>query len=158
MKLMIIWLGMLMTTFCHAQVDKVAVDKSKRRLYLMQNGEIIREFRVALGKQPVGHKQQEGDKRTPEGLYTLGFVLENSQFYRSIHIDYPNPTDIAQAKQNNVEPGGNIKIHGLKNGETLPSDYIQSFDWTDGCIALSNPDMDEFLSLVNEGTPIEIHP
>ncbi|KAB1457654.1 L,D-transpeptidase family protein [Vibrio panuliri] len=139
-------------------VNKVTVDKSKRRLYLMNNDQVVREFRIALGKRPVGHKVYEGDQRTPEGIYKLEFVMEDSQFYRSIHISYPNEQDVAFAQRLNLNPGGDIKIHGQKNGELRPSKFVQSFDWTDGCIALTNEEMDELLSLVKVGTPIEILP
>ena len=139
-------------------IDKVTVDKSKRRLYLVKNNVIVREFKIALGKQPIGHKMKEGDKRTPEGRYNLGHVMEHSQFYRSMHISYPNQHDRAIASTLRVNPGGDIKIHGQKNGEWRSSKYVQSFDWTNGCIALTNAEMDEFLNLVKEGTPIEILP
>lgn len=142
----------------NVSVDKVSVDKSKRRLYLFKDGEVIREFRIALGKQPIGHKREEGDQRTPEGNYSLGHVMENSQFYRSIHIDYPNLNDMAIANSLSLNPGGDIKIHGQKNGEARSSAFVQSFDWTDGCIALTNEEMDELLRLVKQGTPIEILP
>ncbi|WP_244230788.1 L,D-transpeptidase family protein [Vibrio ouci] len=125
-------------------------------MYLIDNDQVIKEFRIALGKRPKGHKVYEGDQRTPEGRYYLDFVMDSSDFYRSIHISYPNPNDVAYADKLNVSPGGNIKIHGLKNGETRPAKYIQSFDWTDGCIAITNQEMDELLKLVKIGTPIEI--
>ena len=137
-------------------VDLVKVDKSKRRLYLIENERITHEFRIALGKQPKGHKSEQGDQRTPEGRYYLQFILEDSEFYRSIHISYPNLDDRLGAMIFNRDPGGNIKIHGLRNGENRPAQFVQSFDWTNGCIALSNQDMDTFLSLVKEGTPIDI--
>ncbi|KLN65131.1 MULTISPECIES: L,D-transpeptidase family protein [Vibrio] len=139
-----------------ADVDLIKVDKSKRRMYLIANDQVIKEFRIALGKQPKGHKRYEGDQRTPEGRYYLDFVIEDSEFYRSIHISYPNDRDVAYASSLSLDPGGNIKIHGLKNGETRPVKYVQSFDWTDGCIAISNQEMDELLDLVTSGTPIEI--
>lgn len=139
-----------------AQVDLVKVDKSKRRLYLMQGETVIREYRIALGKNPQGHKLQEGDHRTPEGDYTLDYVSEESAFYRSVHISYPNETDLAQARERGVSPGGDIKIHGLRDGEPRPPQFIQSFDWTNGCIALTNAEMDEFIRLVKMGTPIHI--
>lgn len=139
-----------------AQVDLVKVDKSKRRLYLMQGETVIREYRIALGKNPQGHKLQEGDHRTPEGDYTLDYVSEESTFYRSVHISYPNETDLAQARERGVSPGGDIKIHGLRDGEQRPPQFIQSFDWTNGCIALTNAEMDEFIRLVKMGTPIHI--
>ena len=140
-----------------ADVDLIKVDKSKRRMYLIDGNEVIREFRIALGKQPKGHKTTEGDQRTPEGLYFLDFILEDSKYYRSIHISYPNAQDLENARRFNLNPGGNIKIHGLKNGETKSAAYIQSFDWTNGCIALTNQEMDEFIELVEPGTPIEIY-
>ncbi|CDU14037.1 L,D-transpeptidase family protein [Vibrio coralliirubri] len=137
-------------------VTLVKVDKSKRRMYLLKGEEVIQEFRIALGKQPKGHKRFEGDNRTPEGEYQLDYVMEESDFYRSVHINYPQPSDMQWAEQNDVDPGGNIKIHGIKNGERRSPSFIQSFDWTDGCIALTNQDMDEFLQLVKMGTPIYI--
>ncbi len=154
---LLLLLAAIVCTPSFANVDLIKVDKSKRRMYLVKENEIIREFRVALGRQPKGHKAQEGDQRTPEGLYYLDFILEDSQYYRSVHITYPNDRDIENARRHNLNPGGNIKIHGLKNGETKSASYIQSFDWTDGCIALSNQEMDEFIQLVDVGTPIEIY-
>ena len=139
-----------------AQVDLIKVDKSKRRMYLIENHQVIKEYRIALGKQPKGHKIREGDQRTPEGRYSLDFVLEDSDFYRSIHINYPNQADIDYAMRLNLNPGGDIKIHGLKNGEVRPANFVQSFDWTDGCIAITNQQMDELLTLVTMGTPIDI--
>lgn len=138
------------------QVTLVKVDKSQRRMFLFNGNSLIREYRVALGKQPKGHKRFEGDNRTPEGQYQLDYVLEESDFYRSVHISYPAPSDLEWAEKYDIDPGGNIKIHGLKNGERRNSRYIQSFDWTDGCIALNNQEMDEFIELVQMGTPIHI--
>lgn len=137
-------------------VTLVKVDKSKRRMYLLKGEEVVQEFRIALGKQPKGHKRFEGDNRTPEGEYQLDYVMEESDFYRSVHISYPQPSDRQWAEQNDVDPGGNIKIHGIKNGEHRSPSFIQSFDWTDGCIALTNQDMDEFIQFVKMGTPIHI--
>ncbi|WP_299690352.1 L,D-transpeptidase family protein [uncultured Vibrio sp.] len=137
-------------------VTLVKVDKSKRRMYLLKGDEVIQEYRIALGKEPKGHKRFEGDKRTPEGKYRLDYIMEESEFYRSVHIDYPRPSDKRWAEKNKVDPGGNIKVHGIRNGEWRSPDFIQSFDWTDGCIALTNQDMDEFIELVKMGTPIHI--
>lgn len=139
-----------------AEIDLVKVDKSKRRMYLISGQQIIQEYRIALGKEPKGHKQQEGDQRTPEGRYYLEAISNDSGYYRSIHISYPNHQDKVHAQRLNINPGGDIKIHGLKNGDKQRPEYVQSFDWTNGCIALTNSEMDEFLSLVEEGTPIEI--
>ncbi|AXT73340.1 murein L,D-transpeptidase family protein [Vibrio sp. dhg] len=137
-------------------VDLVKVDKSKRRMYLMEEGAVVKEYRIALGANPKGHKQEEGDNRTPEGDYTLDYVIYDSAFYRSVHISYPDPIDTLEAHRRGVYPGGNIKIHGLKNGETQDPSFIQSFDWTNGCIAITNEEMDEFIQLVRRGTPITI--
>ncbi|WP_117236355.1 L,D-transpeptidase family protein [Vibrio maerlii] len=137
-------------------IDLVKVDKSERRMYLLKATEVVMEFQVALGKQPKGHKLQRGDQRTPEGRYVLDYVKLDSDFYRAMRISYPNEKDIEHAVQRNVSPGGSIMIHGIKNGETIPAEYIQRFNWTDGCIAITNPEMDIFLDLVKVGTPIEI--
>ncbi|CAK4074212.1 hypothetical protein VDT1_3274 [Vibrio sp. 16] len=155
-KLLLMTLLTLFSAVSIAGVDLVKVDKSKRRMYLMDGKEVVREYRVALGQSPKGHKRQEGDQKTPEGRYYLDFVIEDSQYYKSIHISYPNLRDRTYARVHNLDPGGDIKIHGLKNGERRPANYVQSFDWTDGCIAITNQEMDELLSLVTIGTPIEI--
>ncbi|OMO27369.1 L,D-transpeptidase family protein [Vibrio lentus] len=137
-------------------VTLVKVDKSKRRMYLFKDDELVQEFRIALGKQPKGHKRFEGDNRTPEGQYKLDYIMEESDFYRSVHINYPQSADKEWAEKHDLSPGGNIKIHGIKNGERRSPSFIQSFDWTDGCIALTNQDMDAFIELVKMGTPIHI--
>lgn len=140
-----------------AYIDRVKVDKSKRRMYLMHKDKIVKEYRIALGKRPQGRKIREGDGRTPEGHYQLGFVMDNSSYYRSMHINYPSQQDIDYSHKLGYSPGGNIKIHGLKNGaDNSNPASIQSFDWTNGCIAITNQEMDEFLSLVQVGTPIDI--
>lgn len=138
------------------KVSLVKVDKSKRRMYLMDGTTVLKEYRIALGKEPKGHKLHEGDNRTPEGHYRLDYVTEESSFYRSVHISYPHLQDIIRAGEFRLSPGGDIKIHGLKNGESKPPQFIQSFDWTNGCIALTNQEMDEFIELVEMGTPIHI--
>ncbi|MDW6005127.1 L,D-transpeptidase family protein [Vibrio mangrovi] len=139
-----------------AQIDLVKVDKSKRRLYLIEQGQTIKTYRIALGKFPKGAKHQEGDQRTPEGEYVLDAVNLNSNFYKAFHISYPATKDIDYAKQHTLNPGGDIQIHGLKNGYNRPPEFIQSFDWTNGCIALTNEEMDELIRLVPIGTPIHI--
>ncbi|MCA0934503.1 L,D-transpeptidase family protein [Vibrio alginolyticus] len=139
-----------------AAIDLVSVDKSKRRMFLMEGGVVIKEYRIALGANPKGHKQQEGDNRTPEGNYTLDYIIHDSAFYRSVHISYPDAIDTLEAHRLGVDPGGDIKIHGLKNDEMGKPSFIQSFDWTNGCIAITNEEMDEFIQLVPMGTPITI--
>ncbi|MCL9774174.1 L,D-transpeptidase family protein [Vibrio sp. S4B1] len=139
-----------------AVIDRVEVKKSIRRMFLMSGESVVKEYRISLGPSPRGHKVQEGDNRTPEGKYYLDFVMDDSAFYRSMHISYPNLRDRRRAEELGVSAGGNIKIHGLKNGYTKPVKFIQSFDWTNGCIAITNTEMDELITLVKIGTPIYI--
>ncbi|MCG3858722.1 L,D-transpeptidase family protein [Psychrobacter sp. Ps2] len=137
-------------------IDRVFVDKSDRILKLMSDGKIIRSYRIALGGSPSGHKQQEGDQRTPVGIYTLDYKNEKSIAHRSIHISYPNDEDKARANSLGVNPGGDIMIHGQMNGFGHLGWLNQRRDWTDGCIAVTNDEMDEIMAAVILGTPIEI--
>lgn len=145
-----------MPIFAFADVNLVKVDKSENKMVLMNGDEIVKEYHIALGATPKGHKQQEGDEKTPEGTYILDYKKEDSAFYRSMHISYPNKQDIENAKERGVSPGGFIMIHGQRNGLGWLGSIIQNFNWTNGCIALTNNEIDEFMSLVNVGTPIQI--
>lgn len=138
------------------KIDKVVVDKSARRMYLLSQGEVVRSYRIALGDNPQGHKREEGDERTPEGTYTLDYKNENSIAHRSIHISYPNAADKANAASQGVSPGGDIMIHGQMNGFGALAKVMQQRDWTNGCIAVTNKEMDEIMSMVDLGTPIKI--
>lgn len=140
------------------KADVVIVEKSQSKLFLMKNGKVIKEYHVVFGAEPKGHKQQEGDERTPEGKYTLDYKKSDSSFYKAIHISYPNKQDIQNAKKIGVSPGGQIMIHGQKNNLRLFSFITQSFNWTNGCIAVKNSEMDEIWKAVDKGTPIEIKP
>jgi murein L,D-transpeptidase YafK len=140
------------------KIDTVLVKKSEKRMYLLENGKSIKEYNVALGGKPKGHKQKEGDERTPEGNYILDYKKNDSSFYKAIHISYPNENDIVKAKGLGVNPGGLIMIHGQKNGLNWLSWLSQLFNWTNGCIAVTNTEMDEIWGLINVGTPIEIQP
>jgi len=133
-------------------VDRVLVDKSDRRLYLMRGGEILAWAPVSLGREPEGPKTRQGDNRTPEGDYVLDWRNPRSSFYRSIHISYPNEDDLARAFAAGVDPGGGIFIHGTHDPVLLGR------DWTTGCIAISNDDMDLIWVLAPDGTPITIRP
>ena len=137
-------------------VDKVFVDKSARTLQLLSDDKVIKSYHIALGGNPIGHKQQQGDQRTPVGSYTLDYKNEKSKFYRSIHVSYPNTTDKARAKSRGVSAGGDIMIHGQKNGFGALGLLNQQRDWTEGCIAVTNDEMDEIMAAVKVGTPIEI--
>ena len=137
-------------------IDRVFVDKSDRVLKLMSDGKAIKSYRIALGGSPVGHKQQEGDQRTPVGVYTLDYKNENSIAHRSIHISYPNTADKAYAKKLGVSAGGDIMIHGQMNCFGYLALFNQRRDWTDSCIAVTNDEMDEIMAAVTLGTPIRI--
>jgi len=158
--LLIVLLLILQTpTGASAQkADGVLVIKSEKLLYLMNKGERFASIPVTFGAEPVGHKQMQGDERTPEGHYTLTYKNPNSKFYKSIRISYPNAKDRENARQLGVDPGGDIMIHGLKNGWEWAESLASFFYWTNGCIALSNRDMDRVWEAVDPGTPIEIRP
>ncbi len=140
------------------KANLVVVIKSESTLYLKKNGTTIKKINVVFGANPKGHKQMEGDERTPEGRYLLDYKKENSVCYKSIHISYPNKEDKRRAKKLGVDPGGFIMIHGQKNGYGWLSFIMQRFNWTDGCIALTNRDMEYVWQSVDVGTPIEIKP
>ena len=140
------------------KADLIIVDKSKRELYLLKNNQIFRTYHISLGANPKGHKQKEGDKKTPEGEYTIDYKKENSSFYKALHISYPNKNDIKNAKELGVNPGGFIMIHGQKNYLGWLSFLTQNFDWTDGCIAVTNEEMDEIWQSVDVPTPVKILP
>jgi murein L,D-transpeptidase YafK len=140
------------------KADKVLVDKSEKRLYLIKDGERFMSLPVTFGGEPKGHKVQQGDQRTPEGNYTLEWKNPNSKFYKSIRVSYPNADDRAKAEQLGVDPGGDIMVHGQANGWQWASPLLQFFSWTDGCVALSNKNMDKVWESVDPGTPIEIRP
>jgi murein L,D-transpeptidase YafK len=139
--------------------DRVVVEKANRSMHLMQNGRVLKSYRVALGQDPVGHKAQQGDSRTPEGVYTVDFRRSQSRFNLALHVSYPNPSDRQSASARGVDPGGEIYIHGQPTGGVNPARLAQTGpDWTDGCIAVTNPEMQEIWALVKEGTPVEIRP
>lgn len=140
------------------RADKVVVIKSKRILMLLREGEILKVYRVALGKQPNGHKTKTGDKRTPEGTYILDSRNSDSRFHLALHISYPNVSDIMNAQKRGVTPGGDIMIHGLSDKLKSAGKLHRTSDWTDGCIAVTNPEIEEIWQLVPDGTPIEIKP
>ncbi len=139
-------------------VDHVIVNKSHYQMILLKNGKVVRKYWIALSDRPLGHKQYEGDKRTPEGTYTLDYIKENSFYYRAFHISYPNEQDIINARRLGKRPGGLIMIHGQPPNNSEYHDSVQRSNWTNGCIAVLNNEMDEIISLVDPGTPITINP
>jgi len=137
--------------------DFVLVDKSERTMWVYSQGEIVHRMTgLQFGDAPKGHKRFEGDERTPEGRYTIDFGNPQSRFFLSLRISYPNTADRAFAQGQGRSPGGDIFIHGQPNG--LPDDQRIAGDWTDGCIALSNAEIELLWQIVPDGTPIEIRP
>jgi murein L,D-transpeptidase YafK len=136
--------------------DHVLVLKAKRKLLLLHGEKVLKTYHVSLGGHPVGRKTTEGDHKTPEGKYVLDWHNAESDYYKSIHISYPNQADLSRATKLGVPPGEDLFIHGQ------PNDYQgsrkQPGDWTEGCIAVSNAEMDEIWRAVPDGTPIEIRP
>jgi murein L,D-transpeptidase YafK len=140
------------------RADLVVVDKSERRLTLFRRGRELRAYRVALGPSPDGQKRQAGDGKTPEGRYVIDWRNAKSTYHRSLHVSYPNARDRRDAKRRGVDPGGAIMIHGLPRGMGwLGAEHVAS-DWTLGCIAVTNEEIEEIWRVVNDGTAIEIKP
>jgi len=140
------------------QVDKVLVLKGKRRMHLLRRGMVLRTYQISLGRTPSGKKVKQGDGKTPEGWYLLDTRNPRSKFYRSMHVSYPNETDRARAQAMGVSAGGAIMIHGEPNHLQNIGFNGKGVDWTEGCIAVTNREMDEIWNAVPDGTPIEIRP
>ncbi len=138
--------------------DYLLVVKSERKLYLLKEGEVLRSFDIALGLIPDGPKRREGDFRTPEGVYRLSARNPASDYFLSIQISYPDAQDVARAHEAEVNPGGQIMIHGQPNEPRYSESRYQTWDWTDGCIAVSNSDMVDIWLMTDEAIPIEIRP
>jgi murein L,D-transpeptidase YafK len=138
--------------------DQVLVLKKEHTLELLSRGKVVKTYKVALGGDPVGPKARQGDHKTPEGIYVLDSRNAHSRFYKAIHISYPNARDRAAARQKRVSPGGDVFVHGLPNGYGGVGAAHRLKDWTDGCIALTDAEMDEIWNAVPNGTPIEIRP
>ncbi|MFN3575801.1 MAG: murein L,D-transpeptidase family protein [Tabrizicola sp.] len=134
------------------EVTQIQVHKADRRMYLLHNDKVLKAYDIALGFAPEGHKQFEGDGKTPEGAYTISHKNPNSRFHLSLRIDYPNANDIAFAEAQGKQPGGDIFIHGGPNGP------VSRRDWTEGCVALTDREIEVVYSMVKPGTPIYILP
>lgn len=139
-------------------IDRVVVYKSKAQMQLFWAGKLITQYKIAMGDNPVGHKYQEGDQRTPEGIYELDYKKADSAYYKAIHISYPNQADRFRAEALGINPGGMIMIHGQKPDAELTPEQAQQINWTDGCIAITNDQIDQLWQAISIGTPIEIWP
>jgi murein L,D-transpeptidase YafK len=138
--------------------DEIVIVKHKRVLRLMQHGHVIATYPVALGPHPIGPKEREGDGRTPEGFYIIDYRTRDTGYYLALHLSYPNEIDQVLAREDHVDPGGAIFIHGMPNGSGDP-DPVKFFkDWTNGCIAVSDPAMREIWNAVSIGTQVVIKP
>ena len=142
----------------NVKADSLVVYKSNRNMVIFGNQSVIKEYSISLGKIPVGKKEKEGDKKTPEGLYVIDFRNENSKYHLSLHISYPGEIDKLNAAEQGVNPGGDIMIHGLPNNMEFLEVYYINNDWTDGCIAVTNEDIEEIWRVIDDGTPIMINP
>lgn len=140
------------------KADKILIEKSKRRLSLMRDGRLLKSYKISLGSNPVGAKTEQGDGKTPEGNYVIDGRNPNSAYHLSLHISYPNAQDKERAKNLGVSPGGAIMIHGLPNGMDWLGSLQEMIDWTQGCIALSNSEIEEVWKGVPDGTEVEIKP
>jgi murein L,D-transpeptidase YafK len=139
-----------------ARADRVVVRKGARKLELYQGGTLLRTYAIALGRVPLGPKQQEGDGRTPEGHYVLDYRNPRSSYHKALHVSYPSAADTAAARSRGVSPGSLIMVHGVRNGLGFVGRLHRLFDWTDGCIAVTDAEIDEIWRSVADGTPIEI--
>jgi murein L,D-transpeptidase YafK len=152
------WTGMARAAGKPLRADRVVVLKKERTMQLLSQGKVIKTYKVALGGEPIGAKSRQGDHKTPEGVYVLDSRNAHSQFYKSIHISYPSARDRATARQEGVSPGGDVFVHGLPKGYGWVGASHRVKDWTDGCIAVTNEEIDEIWLAVRDGTPIEIRP
>ena len=139
-------------------VDRILIEKSTRRLMLISQGEVLKSYKIALGGIPIGPKERQGDNKTPEGTYVIDARNRDSRFHLSLRISYPNERDKKRAKELGVSPGGDIMIHGIKNGLSWVGDAHTGVDWTKGCIAVTDQEIEEIDKLAPNGTVVEIRP
>lgn len=140
------------------RVSQIVVNKSRRELLLLHGESVLRSYRVALGRNPVGPKVRQGDGKTPEGAYVIDRRKPDSDYHLALHISYPSAAERDRAREAGLDPGGDIMIHGLRNGQGHIGRAHLGSDWTQGCIAVTDEEMDEIWDLVSDGTPIQINP
>ena len=142
----------------NGSADRILIEKKQRRLMLISKGEVLKTYKIALGGNPDGPKTRHGDNKTPEGTYLIDSRNKDSHYHLSLHISYPNERDKKRASELGVSPGGDIMIHGLKNGFSRVGDLHTDSDWTKGCIAVTDEEIDEIAKSVRNGTIVEIRP
>jgi murein L,D-transpeptidase YafK len=138
--------------------DRILIEKAARRLTLLRNGQTLKSYSVALGRAPVGAKEYEGDQRTPDGIYTVDFHKADSDYHLALHISYPEQRDIDRATAQGLSAGSDIMIHGLPNGRGWIGRFHRRSDWTAGCIAVADFEIEEIYRAVPNGTPVELRP
>ena len=157
--LLVLMVGLCcLATASPVQADKIVVEKSKRTMTLFAGSKVLKTYKVALGTVPLGPKRTEGDHKTPEGNYTIDAKNPHSQFHLALHISYPSPEDQKRAHDLGAQPGGAIMIHGLPRAFAYLGALHRQSDWTDGCVAVTNAEIEEIWKLVPLGTKVEIRP
>jgi murein L,D-transpeptidase YafK len=156
--LLLLPLSSILNAQSPTKVDRIVIEKSQHTMELMDDGRVVKSYKVALGGNPKGAKERQGDHKTPEGLYSVDSKNPNSQFHKALHVSYPSPTDREHAKKLGVSPGGDVEIHGLGSKWGWIGAGHRVTDWTDGCIAVTNEEIDEIYPLIKVGTLVEIRP
>lgn len=153
-------LALLLTTAASAQlkVDHVVVRKKEHKLLLLSGEQVVKSYEVALGGGGLAPKRRQGDRRTPEGLYKIDYRNPASRYHLALHISYPAPADKRRSRPVGADPGGNIMIHGLGPQYSWVGANHRVSDWTDGCIAVTDAEIEEIWKMVPDGTPVEIRP
>lgn len=139
-------------------IDRILIEKSARKLSILREGKLLKSYRVALGRNPIGPKQEEGDRKTPEGAYAIDYRNPHSDYHLALHISYPSPEDDARAAARGINAGFDIMIHGLPNGRGWIGAFHRRQDWTAGCIALTDAEIEELWRITPDGTAVEIRP
>jgi murein L,D-transpeptidase YafK len=138
--------------------DEILIMKSEHKMTLLNQGKVLHVYQVALSTVPVGAKERNGDHKVPEGSYRIDYKNPASQFHLALHVSYPNEADRAHAKKLGVDPGGEIEIHGLGKQYAWLGSFHRKYDWTNGCIAVTNAEIEEIYPIVPVGTKVEIKP
>src|SRR5579863_5224289 len=140
------------------RADSILIVKHERKLYLMRDNRPLRSYRIALGLSPTGAKAHRFDFRTPEGHYVIDFRRQHSHYFKALHISYPSSEDLKRSASLHLPAGGDIFIHGEPNRPTKPDSYYRTRDWTNGCVALSDEDLQDVWDLTAGPTPVDIVP
>ena len=155
---LLLFLSLITATSAQSRIDQVVVLKRQHKLLLMSGNQVVKSYDVALGSGGLAPKRRQGDHRTPEGLYTIDYRNPASRYHLALHISYPQQTDMQRARQLGLNPGGDIMIHGLGPGFSWAGALQSHYDWTDGCIAVTDQEIEEIWRVVPDGTPVEIEP